>query len=130
MNCDGCLKNCCKTSTLVLSEKDLEFFLSKFEDLKYFKYGPFIVLDEPCPCFKENKCSIYDQRPTICKIYPYTYEGKLGHCKAANTITKRDQHTIFHLIELETKRIWANCAQYPAELTTFNQKLQELRGRV
>ncbi len=75
-NCNGC-SECCKNklmAPLVLEdfEKVYKYFpilIAKFDILK-----PVMLLsnETACPYLRNDKCSIYENRPPACKIYPYS----------------------------------------------------------
>jgi Fe-S-cluster containining protein len=37
-----------------------------------------IFVNGECVLLKNNKCSVYENRPTACKIFPYTSDGTRG----------------------------------------------------
>ena len=129
MDCTGCTKNCCKNNHLVISVKDLDFFLSKIPDLLYVQYGPFILLAESCPFFDPNKqiCDIYENRPAICRLFPFDFKGQLNRCKAGDTVTPQDRVEAFKIIHNELPRMWDEAHKYPKELDLFNKKIKEIR---
>lgn len=80
-SCDGCDARCCKGSYgTVLSQIVLEDFIEvskhfpivfSFGDMGFLK--PNIVMSDGtscCPYITNNRCSIYHERPSICKMYP------------------------------------------------------------
>jgi Fe-S-cluster containining protein len=112
--CEGCSK-CCEMCNVDLSFYDVERlasylrmtqeeFTSKFcikapYDQLYF----FRIRQKPCPFLNENKCSVYEARPTKCVLYPFISDlqnEKIGQyekqgktvvvtptwCKAGNTV--------------------------------------------
>jgi Fe-S-cluster containining protein len=36
--------------------------------------NPWTTRSTPCPFLKDNRCSVYEERPADCKSYPYLYE--------------------------------------------------------
>lgn len=79
--------NCCKrfsprfkmpdikriSKTLQLSETE---FIRKY--LRYDEEGDYVAVSAPCPFLGEdNHCSIYEDRPSDCKRFPYTDEDIL-----------------------------------------------------
>ena len=64
MDCSKCNAKCCKQNWLVRlteEERDSEFF-----DDSMVYYG---FLQLPCEYLKDNKCSIYSNRPQVCRQY-------------------------------------------------------------
>lgn len=93
--------SCCKTAEIMLSSREIggisytmgmdkkEFIdeylqLKKIEKVKtienrtYEIKGECYIIkkreDDICPFFKENKCEIYDFRPIVCRLFPFTWE--------------------------------------------------------
>lgn len=81
-----CLKcaNCCKqfsprfkTPDIKRISKHLRMRESEFIDkyLKVDEEGDFVVKSTPCPFLgADNFCSIYEERPSDCRRFPYTDE--------------------------------------------------------
>jgi Fe-S-cluster containining protein len=128
MNCDGCIQVCCHTKHLVIAEKDLNFFLKAYPDLDFFQYGPFIVLNEECPFLNSGRCTIYDHRPNICKLFPFTYNGHISTaCPNTHTIDATDVRSALKIAEQDVARIIEEIHDHPLEIKEFNTKLAELR---
>ncbi len=74
-SCKDCVE-CCKSkylAPLVLEdfEKVYNYFPILIAKLDVFK--PVMLLSNGvCPYLKDDKCSIYENRPPACKIYPYS----------------------------------------------------------
>ena len=69
------------SKTLQLTETD---FIRKY--LRYDEDGDYVAVYAPCPFLGEdNRCSIYEDRPSDCKRFPYTDE---------DVILKRPQLTL------------------------------------
>jgi uncharacterized protein len=74
--------NCCKTTSPIFYPKDVEraakalkikaaFFEQEY--LRVDEEGDYVLQQSPCAFLREdNKCSIYDNRPTACREYPHT----------------------------------------------------------
>lgn len=72
--------NCCKTALAVFEKTDIRRISRHFEMTekdfikKYLKPHPdyeYLIKTLPCPFLaKDNKCSIYEIRPTGCRTYP------------------------------------------------------------
>lgn len=67
--CPDYCSNCC--GPIPISQIEI--------DLIKFKYGIIIGVDSNlnCNCLKENKCSIYNDRPLICRLFNETNYGTL-----------------------------------------------------
>jgi len=86
IDCLSCA-NCCKTTSPIFTEKDIEriakhfkmkvlHFTTQFlerdaDDFMVLKSAPCTFLDET-----DNTCSIYDVRPKACAEYPHTNRRK------------------------------------------------------
>jgi len=78
-NCMNCA-NCCRTALAVFEKPDIRRISRHFEMTekdfikKYLKPHPdyeYLIKTLPCPFLAEdNKCSIYEIRPTGCRTYP------------------------------------------------------------
>ena len=80
-NCQGCQQSCCDGSRFILAPivlDDFQYIYKKF-------LITFAVIDgrlrmvmilsngfSPCLYYKEGACTIYDERPPACVLYPYT----------------------------------------------------------
>ena len=109
MDCLECA-NCCKSIPPILSSRDVKriskhigISKSQFEE-KYLKTdedGDVVINASPCPFLKDdNKCEIYEVRPTACRQYPHSGEGQffqnlnlhkrnVKYCPALFEITRR-----------------------------------------
>lgn len=80
-NCNNCEAKCCNGkqgtlfSQIILNEFEKVYknfpILFTFGDLNFIK--PVVLLTNGkdfCPYLKDYKCSIYENRPTVCKTYP------------------------------------------------------------
>ncbi|MHA1231596.1 MAG: YkgJ family cysteine cluster protein [Candidatus Helarchaeota archaeon] len=47
----------------------------------YMLLGLFKINQTDCIYLKDNKCSIYELRPQICRIFPFTFVEKSNHLK-------------------------------------------------
>ena len=84
-----CLKcaNCCKTTSPVLSDKDVRRLakLFKVKETKFIDQyirtdsdGDYIFNSTPCPfLLEDNECSVYESRPNACREYPHTDRRKM-----------------------------------------------------
>lgn len=74
--CDNCNKRCCKFIPIEFSEKEFDKLKHKIdpEKIKMFisksgQYKRIFMLPE-CQFLKADKCSIYEDRPNICRVFP------------------------------------------------------------
>jgi Fe-S-cluster containining protein len=85
IDCTQCA-NCCKTVRPTLSDEDVdrlvrrlgtareEFIRHYLEPTEPGDDNPWQTNSTPCPFLKDNLCSVYEDRPTECRKYPYLYE--------------------------------------------------------
>jgi hypothetical protein len=88
IDCTTCA-NCCKEVKPTFSEEDVarlsgrlgvarqEFIDAHLQKTKPGQENPWTTCTLPCPFLKENKCSVYEDRPADCRNYPYLYESDL-----------------------------------------------------
>ncbi|MFW6006930.1 MAG: YkgJ family cysteine cluster protein [Halanaerobiales bacterium] len=80
--------NCCKKLTITLTDeeiKDISEYLNisceKMKE-KYIErktdYG-YILQSRSCPFLKNNKCSIYEYRPEVCRSFPNLHKKNINH---------------------------------------------------
>lgn len=65
---------CCKTLVIPfhyykLGEDDIKFYKMRGTEFITTDKGPFMVLPFPCPYLTDEGCSIYKNRPKICREY-------------------------------------------------------------
>ncbi|WP_292471133.1 YkgJ family cysteine cluster protein [Methanolobus sp.] len=69
-----CPAICCKIADINLDENDLntlgEIPKDKIESFiedgeRHYKMSP------PCPFLESDKCTVYDRRPTMCRLFPF-----------------------------------------------------------
>ena len=79
--CDQCQESCCDGSKFILAPLVLDDFkrvykkfLIAFAVFEHRVKAVMLLSNKFSPClyYKEGKCSIYEERPPVCKIYPYT----------------------------------------------------------
>jgi len=83
MDCLQCA-NCCKSIPPIVSSRDCKRIAQSIGMQKSDFEDQYIIIDEdgdrvintsPCPFLEsDNKCSIYDVRPTACRQYPHSDE--------------------------------------------------------
>jgi Fe-S-cluster containining protein len=77
-----CPAICCKIADINLDEKDLEILrlapkynackVETCNDSEEHQYK----LSPPCPFLKSDRCSVYDHRPTMCRMFPFNISNK------------------------------------------------------
>ena len=83
IDCQKC-GNCCKSLRPCVTDAEIDK-LSKIEDLRLQDFktrfveidqadGMEFLKDTPCKYLKNKSCSIYMNRPEVCKSYPYTHK--------------------------------------------------------
>ena len=83
LHCAACCKNYSprfKTPDIKRISRHLKMKESRFIDayLRLDDEGDYVVKQTPCPFLGEdNRCSIYDVRPSDCERFPYTDEDVL-----------------------------------------------------
>jgi Fe-S-cluster containining protein len=54
--------------------------------------------DYHCPALKDGRCSVYEQRPTICRLWGATESMRCPHgCTPANALTQTQSHELLRL---------------------------------
>lgn len=81
MDCLQCA-NCCKSIPPMLSNRDIKRISKRLDMSRSTFMDKYIVVDEdgdtvmnasPCPFLQsDNKCMIYEERPTACRLYPHS----------------------------------------------------------
>jgi hypothetical protein len=79
--------NCCKTTSPIFYENDIQraskalrMKVAEFTDayLRIDNDGDYVLKSSPCPFLGyDNKCIIYDSRPTACREYPHTNRKRM-----------------------------------------------------
>jgi Fe-S-cluster containining protein len=87
IDCTTCA-NCCKEVKPTLSEEDVnrlarrlgierqELINAYLQPAEAGEDNPWETKTTPCPFLKDNKCSVYEDRPANCRGYPYLYEPR------------------------------------------------------
>ena len=85
IDCTSCA-NCCKEVKPTLSDEDVDRLAQRFavecqqfidaylEPTESGADNPWETRTTPCPFLKDNRCSVYEDRPADCRGYPYLYE--------------------------------------------------------
>jgi Fe-S-cluster containining protein len=78
--------NCCRTTSPIFQSKDIDRISKRLRIrpvqmietyLKIDEDGDYVLKSSPCPFLKDdNRCNIYDDRPTACRTYPHTDRKK------------------------------------------------------
>ncbi len=85
IDCTECA-HCCKSLVVAPDYRDISVLATHFEipaadfKKKYFKKdseGDLVFKQKPCPFLKNNRCSVYDHRPQLCRRYPYLDQGNV-----------------------------------------------------
>lgn len=85
IDCTICA-NCCKSLIVSPQYNDLNELANRFQmttfdfKKKYMKKdieGELVFNQRPCPFLKDNMCSVYSNRPGLCRNYPYLDEGNI-----------------------------------------------------
>ncbi|MFT4834329.1 MAG: Fe-S-cluster containining protein [Marinoscillum sp.] len=109
IDCLACA-NCCKTTSPIFQRGDIErlaktlkmkvpAFIETY--LQLDKDDDYVLTTAPCPFLgDDNKCIVYDSRPTACREYPHTNRKRMYQildltlhntliCPAVSMITQR-----------------------------------------
>jgi uncharacterized protein len=85
IDCTECA-NCCREVHPTFSEEEVDrlarrlamtqqdFIDAYLERSEAFSDNPWTTCTTPCPFLKNNRCSVYEDRPADCSGYPYLYE--------------------------------------------------------
>jgi uncharacterized protein len=114
VDCMRCA-NCCKTKTPKFEESDVERIsahlnMASAEFIDRYREAdpeepPYRTRQTPCPLLGEdNRCSVYEVRPTVCREYPYTDKEGLSHrtmSVANNTLVCP---AVYHIVDQLKRR--------------------------
>jgi len=85
--CEECGAWCCKHQIVTVNkDKDIveyEHWLLRAIEYQETPNGDTVfVIDQPCPQLKDNRCSVYKNRGTVCELFPDRYLIEWGlYCK-------------------------------------------------
>lgn len=86
--CKDCGGFCCHSKFFGMDQdrKDSDVWNYMIErSTGWIEYGDkkkrWFILNEPCSKFKDGKCLIYEQRPEICKGWPYKDDADVWQIK-------------------------------------------------
>ena len=78
--------NCCRTTSPIFQAKDIDRIAKRLKlrpvqliekHLKIDEDGDYVLKSSPCPfLLNDNRCDIYNDRPTACRTYPHTDRKK------------------------------------------------------
>jgi len=75
VNCDGCDALCCKNypqnEPIGLLPPEHKCLAEKYGNHHFIIKGEEAFLPLPCPFLKNNRCTIYRERPLVCVLYPF-----------------------------------------------------------
>ena len=72
-----CKAYCCKKGYLILKAKEVDLVVKGKKSLKKVEGGFSLNFNEGgCPSLKDNKCSVYENRPQTCRDFPIFIKGK------------------------------------------------------
>jgi hypothetical protein len=88
IDCMACA-NCCREIKPTFSEKEVNRlaarlgttpleFIDTYLEPNGDEDNPWQTRTTPCPFLKDNRCSVYEDRPADCKGYPYLYEPEFS----------------------------------------------------
>jgi hypothetical protein len=110
LQCAACCKNYSprfKTTDLRRISKHLRMRESVFIDtyLRLDEDGDYVVKSTPCPFLgADNKCSIYEVRPSDCARFPYTNEDVLLHRRNITMKNATFCPAVFFVLEALTRQ--------------------------
>jgi uncharacterized protein len=85
IDCITCA-NCCREAQPTFNEEEIErvarrlaikprqFIEIYLKPTEPYSEKPWQMRANPCPLLKDNRCSVYEDRPADCSGYPYLYE--------------------------------------------------------
>jgi len=75
VNCEGCDAPCCKHNPngepLQVLAPEHSRLAEKYGAQHFTVKGEWAYLPMPCPFLKNNRCTIYRDRPLVCVLYPF-----------------------------------------------------------
>ncbi|HWY71740.1 MAG TPA: YkgJ family cysteine cluster protein [Terriglobales bacterium] len=114
IDCTKCA-NCCREVKPTFSEMEVgrlahrlgttreQFIESYLERSEPDCDNPWITRTTPCPFLKDNRCSVYEDRPADCSGYPYLYESDFV-CRTLGMIGRTFTCPIVYEVMEELKR--------------------------
>jgi hypothetical protein len=114
IDCTTCA-NCCREVKPSFSEKEVnrlakrlgmapqQFIDTYLERTESGGGNPWQTRTKPCPFLKENRCSVYEDRPADCSGYPYLYESDFV-CRTMGMIERTSTCPIVYQVLEELKQ--------------------------
>ncbi len=93
VNCEGCDAPCCKSNPngepISLLPPEYKRLAEKYGQEHFIRQGDRGIVKMPCPFLRNNRCTIYLDRPLVCVLYPFQPgatdgEGNMMMALAAN----------------------------------------------
>lgn len=85
LDCLTCA-NCCRTTSPIFQSKDIDRIAKRLRIrpvklienyLRIDEDGDYVLKSSPCPFLQsDNRCEVYEDRPTACRTYPHTDRKK------------------------------------------------------
>jgi Fe-S-cluster containining protein len=90
--------------------------------------SPFLTDDADCGYLSEGKCSVYDQRPAICRLYGATEKMPCPHgCKPDRMLAETESEEILAKIDsLSDGKMYSNISALQAYNMKMGKPLSEL----
>lgn len=115
IDCTACA-NCCREVRPTFSDKEVsrlaerlgmtqEEFGCAYLERRKEGDNPWQTRTSPCPFLKDNRCSVYEDRPADCKGYPYLYEPEFSS-RTMGMINRTFTCPIVYEVLEELKRSW------------------------
>lgn len=113
--CTDC-GNCCKVISPTVSQTDIKRISSFLQISEEEFIETYLKTDDtneyemnalPCPFLKDNKCSIYEIRPTVCREYPHTDKKDFTSRKYMHSGNSEICPAVYHILEtMKNKFRW------------------------
>lgn len=115
IDCTACA-NCCREVKPTFSEEEVNRlaarlgttplqFIDTYLEPNEGDDNPWQTRTSPCPFLKDNRCSVYEDRPDDCKGYPYLYESGFS-TRTMGMISRTFTCPIVYEVVEELKRSW------------------------
>lgn len=122
IDCTACA-NCCREVRPTFSEEEVSRLAARlgmtplqFIDTYLEPNGdddnPWQTKTNPCPFLKDNRCSVYEDRPADCKGYPYLYAPEFSS-RMMGMISRTFTCPIVYEVIEELKRLLGFARQKP-----------------
>jgi len=116
IDCTACA-NCCREVRPTFSNQDVDrlaarlkmppqrFIDAYLDRNEEGEANPWQTRSMPCAFLKENRCSVYEDRPADCQRYPYLYEPEFAFRTMAMVERTFTCPIVYEVME-ELKRAW------------------------